>query len=55
MNWCAKAHPIGAILVGKGLITGPGLLSPLKDVPYQILVDELARRGIAITREETVA
>ena len=44
---------IGAILIGRGLISGPGLLSPLKDVPYQLLVDELDRREITITREES--
>lgn len=46
---------IGAILIGRGVITGRGLLSPVTDVPYRILVDELGRRGIEITREEVAA
>jgi saccharopine dehydrogenase-like NADP-dependent oxidoreductase len=46
---------IGAILIGTGVITGRGLLSPVTDVPYPILADELGRRGIELAREEAVA
>lgn len=43
---------IGAILIGMGVITARGLLSPIRDVPYHILVAELGSRGIELTREE---
>jgi lysine 6-dehydrogenase len=43
---------IGAILIGRGVINARGLLSPVRDMPYSILVDELGRRGIELTREE---
>ncbi len=43
---------IGAILIGTGVITRRGLLSPITDVPYHIIADELDRRGIQLTREE---
>lgn len=43
---------IGAILIGTGMITRRGLLSPVKDVPYPILAAELGRRGIELVREE---
>jgi hypothetical protein len=37
------------------VINRRGLLSPVTDVPYRILADELARRGIQLTREEARA
>lgn len=40
---------IGAQLIGRGAIARPGLLSPVTDVPYDVLVEELAKRGIQIT------
>jgi saccharopine dehydrogenase-like NADP-dependent oxidoreductase len=46
---------IGAILIGRGVITRRGLLSPVTDVPYPVLVAELGRRGIELVREETRA
>jgi saccharopine dehydrogenase-like NADP-dependent oxidoreductase len=46
---------IGAILIGTGVINRRGLMSPVTDVPYRILADELARRGIQLTRKETRA
>jgi saccharopine dehydrogenase-like NADP-dependent oxidoreductase len=46
---------IGAILIGSGVINRRGLLSPVTDVPYSVLVAELGKRGIALTREEAAA
>jgi saccharopine dehydrogenase-like NADP-dependent oxidoreductase len=40
---------IGAQLIGRGVIAGPGLLSPVTDLPYDIVVGELAKRDIHIT------
>jgi len=40
---------IGAQLIGRGAIARRGLLSPVTDVPYGLLVDELAKRGIRLT------
>lgn len=40
---------IGAQLIGRSAITKRGLLSPVTDVPYDILIDELAKRDIQIT------
>jgi lysine 6-dehydrogenase len=42
---------IGAHMIGTGEISKRGLLSPVRDVPYARLVEELARRGIQVTRE----
>jgi lysine 6-dehydrogenase len=39
---------IGAMMIGDGRISGPGILSPLKDVPYEPFMRELGRRGIKI-------
>jgi len=44
---------IGAQMIGKGKITGCGVLSPIKDIPYELLVQELRKRGIRITSELT--
>jgi lysine 6-dehydrogenase len=42
---------IGAQLVGSGAIAKRGLLSPVTDVPYRALVDELRARGIQVSVE----
>ncbi len=39
---------IGALMIGTGQITKRGLLSPLNDIPYTPLVQELANRDIQI-------
>lgn len=42
---------IGAQMIGRGQIAKRGLLSPVTDVPYEILVRELDKRGIRVTTE----
>lgn len=42
---------IGAQMLGRGDITARGLLSPITDVPADLALAELARRGITITRK----
>jgi saccharopine dehydrogenase-like NADP-dependent oxidoreductase len=42
---------IGAMMVSRGQITKRGLLSPVKDVPYEPFVKELALRDIQVTTE----
>jgi saccharopine dehydrogenase-like NADP-dependent oxidoreductase len=42
---------IGAQLVGSGRINKRGLLSPLRDIPYDIFKQELAKRNINISEE----
>jgi lysine 6-dehydrogenase len=42
---------IGAQLVGSGQIDQRGVLSPVTDVPYDLLASELEKRGIQITSE----
>jgi saccharopine dehydrogenase-like NADP-dependent oxidoreductase len=42
---------IGAIMIGSGKITKRGVLSPISDIPYRLLAQELARRNIRITSE----
>jgi lysine 6-dehydrogenase len=44
---------IGALLIGGGQITRRGLLSPLRDVPYDIFRQELAKRDIPVREEIT--
>jgi len=44
---------IGASLIGSGRLKQRGLLSPLRDIPYDLFKDELARRGIGISEEIT--
>jgi saccharopine dehydrogenase-like NADP-dependent oxidoreductase len=39
---------IGAQMIGKGQITKCGLLSPVKDVPYELFVNELKKRDIQV-------
>lgn len=40
---------IGAQMIGTGKIRKRGLLSPLCDLPYDLVVHELGKRGISIT------
>ncbi len=42
---------IGAQLIGSGAIRKRGLLSPVADVPYRAVVDELRARGIEVAVE----
>ena len=42
---------IGAVLIGTGQISQRGLLSPVNDIPYDLLVQELAKRKIWVTAE----
>ncbi|MDZ7295568.1 MAG: saccharopine dehydrogenase NADP-binding domain-containing protein, partial [candidate division KSB1 bacterium] len=42
---------IGAQMIGSGELAARGLLSPVKDVPYEPFVRELRKRGIAVTSE----
>ncbi len=44
---------IGAQMIGGGALSKRGLLSPLRDIPYDIFKRELARRGIGISEEIT--
>jgi len=43
---------IGAQLIMSGVIAGKGVISPLRDVPFDRFVQELKHRGIEITRSE---
>ena len=43
---------IGAQMILRGDIQKRGLLSPITDVPADVLFDELRQRGISITRQE---
>jgi saccharopine dehydrogenase-like NADP-dependent oxidoreductase len=43
---------IGAIMIGDGRIERRGVLTPVKDVQYGALTDELAKRGIGISCDE---
>jgi len=40
---------IGATLLGSGKLKKKGVLSPVKDIPYELFKQELATRGIIIT------
>ena len=40
---------IGAQMIASGLITKPGLLSPVNDIPYEPFAQELQKRGIRVT------
>ena len=39
--------------VGRGAIEGSGLLSPVRDVPFEPFVAELRKRELVVTREES--
>ena len=41
---------IGAQLILNGAITKKGVISPLQDIPYNLFVEELGKRGIKIAR-----
>lgn len=43
---------IGAQMIARGAIRGPGLLTPLRDVPYRPFVRRLGQRGIEIVAWE---
>ncbi len=45
---------IGAQWLGSGAMVGPGIIAPLRDVPYPMLRDELALRGVQLRCEETL-
>jgi lysine 6-dehydrogenase len=45
---------IGAQLIGSGRLNKRGLLSPLRDVPYDLFKEELAKRHIHISEETSV-
>jgi len=42
---------IGALMIGSGQLNKRGLLSPLRDIPYDLFKKELAKRGIRISEE----
>jgi saccharopine dehydrogenase-like NADP-dependent oxidoreductase len=44
---------IGAQLLGNGVISRRGLLSPLRDVPFELFRSELQKRGMRITSENS--
>ncbi|MFX0115313.1 MAG: saccharopine dehydrogenase family protein [Candidatus Hodarchaeota archaeon] len=44
---------VGAQLIGEKKLKKPGLLSPVEDIPFNILEDELSKRGVEITKEVT--
>ena len=44
---------IGAALIGSGRLKQRGLLSPLRDVPYELFKEELAKRDIQVSEEIT--
>ena len=44
---------IGAQLIGSGKLTKRGLLSPINDVPYELLAQELVKRDVQITSQIT--
>jgi lysine 6-dehydrogenase len=44
---------IGALMIGTGKITKRGVLSPVTDIPFKLLEEELKKRDIKITSELT--
>jgi saccharopine dehydrogenase-like NADP-dependent oxidoreductase len=46
---------IGAIMIGTGKITKRGLLSPIRDIPYDTFIQELSERDIQITFKQEPA
>ena len=42
---------IGALMIGGGRLKKRGLLSPVRDVPYEMFRQELARRNIRVSEE----
>lgn len=46
---------IAAQMIGSGKITRRGLLSPITDVPYAEMVEELGKRGVKIVFEASTA
>jgi len=45
---------IGAQMIGSGKISKRGVLSPVKDIPYDLFFDELRKRGIKIVSQTKV-
>ncbi len=45
------AASIGALLIGRGRIARRGVLSPVRDIPFGLFAEELAKRGICLTSE----
>lgn len=43
---------IGALWLADGTLKGPGILSPVTDVPFEPLARELNKRGARITKQE---
>ncbi len=48
------AASIGAQMIGTGVITARGLLSPVTDVPFEAFTKALSERGIALTTTDVV-
>ena len=44
---------IGALMIADGRLAKRGLLSPLRDVPYDLFKEELSKRGIRVSEEFT--
>jgi len=44
---------IGASIIGSNRLQKRGVLSPVKDIPYELLKDELSKRNIEITESVT--
>jgi saccharopine dehydrogenase-like NADP-dependent oxidoreductase len=42
---------IGASLIGRGALSKRGILSPLRDVPYELFREELSQRDIRVSEE----
>jgi saccharopine dehydrogenase-like NADP-dependent oxidoreductase len=42
---------IGAQMIGRGQLRKPGILTPVSDVPFDLFVGELSKRGIRITTQ----
>jgi saccharopine dehydrogenase-like NADP-dependent oxidoreductase len=49
------AASIGAQLIGRGTISGTGLLSPARDVPFEPFTTELGKRGLTVERVDSAA
>lgn len=49
------AASIGAQLIGRGLVAGAGLLSPVRDVPFEPFVAELRKRRLVVETEDSTA
>ena len=43
---------LGASLLAEGVVRGPGILSPLDDIPYDVFAAALRQRGLVVTGRE---